>query len=112
MNEKGRTIFYGIGAAYLLYLAYDMFQGGAMQGEDGLAMTIFCVLFAAAGAVLLVLAVKQYKKCLAEDAMPEDDMTESDELSGIGEAGDADSEAAGTEETEVTEAMKEIADKE
>lgn len=107
MNEKGRTIFYGIGAAYLLYLAYDMFQGGAMQGEDGLAMTIFCVLFAVAGAVLLVLAVKQYKKCLAEDAM-----TESDEPSGIGEAGDAASEAVITEETEVTESMKELADKE
>ena len=55
----------------------------------------------------MVLAVKQYKKCLAEDAM-----TESDEPSGIGEAGDAASEAVITEETETTEVMKEFADKE
>lgn len=78
MNEKGRTLFYGIGAAYLLYLCYDLFQSGVRTGEATLPITLFCILFGVVGAGLAVLAVKQYKKYM-QDAMADSPDEENNE---------------------------------
>lgn len=66
MSEKGRTLFYGLGAAYLLYLCYDLFKSGVAGGEATLPLTLFCILFGIVGVLLLLLAVKQYRKYMKE----------------------------------------------
>lgn len=76
MNEKGRTIFYGIAGAYLVYLAYDMFQTKATAQD--VKLLIFSVVFGVAGVVLLIMAGKSYKKYMAE-AMKDEDKTETEE---------------------------------
>ncbi len=77
MNEKGRTIFYGVAGAYLIYLAYDMFQTKAAIQD--VKLLIFSVVFGIAGVLLLLAACKSYKKYMAEamadkqDAQAEED---------------------------------------
>ncbi len=64
MNEKGRTIFYGVAGAYLIYLAYDMFQTKAATQD--VKLLLFSVVFGVAGVLLLFAACKSYKKYMAE----------------------------------------------
>ena len=74
MNEKGRTIFYGVAGAYLIYLAYDMFQTKAATQD--IKLLIFSVVFGIAGVLLLLMAGKSYKSYMTE-AMS--DKTEEEE---------------------------------
>lgn len=78
MSEKGRTLFYGLGAVYLLYLCYDLFKSGVAGGEATLPLTLFCILFGIAGVFLLVLAVKQYRKYMKEAMADEETVTEAE----------------------------------
>ncbi|MBQ8878837.1 MAG: hypothetical protein IJ029_08925 [Lachnospiraceae bacterium] len=65
MNEKGRTIFYGVAGAYLIYLAYDMFQTKAATQD--IKLLIFSVVFGIAGVLLLLMAGKSYKSYMTEE---------------------------------------------
>ena len=64
MNEKGRTIFYGVAGAYLIYLAYDMFQTKAAMQD--IKLLLFSVVFGIAGVLLLLMAGKSYKSYMTE----------------------------------------------
>lgn len=74
MNEKGRIIFYGIAGAYLVYLAYDMFQTRATAQD--IKLLIFGVIFGMAGAVLLFMAGKSYKRYMSQAMSDEAGVTE------------------------------------
>lgn len=79
MNEKGRTIFYGIAGAYLIYLAYDMFQTKAAMGD--VKLLVFSVVFGIAGVLLFIAACKSYKKYMSQamaDEEPEQEQQEAD----------------------------------
>lgn len=69
MREKGRAAVYGMGAFYLLYLAYEIF-GARMDngGKDYVMMIIFSVVFVIAGAALLTAAVIMFKNMAKADA--------------------------------------------
>lgn len=75
MNEKGRTIFYGVAGAYLIYLAYDMFQTKAAVQD--VKLLIFSVVFGVAGVILLIMAGKSYKKSMTEALADDVAMEES-----------------------------------
>ena len=64
MNEKGRTIFCGVAGAYLIYLAYDMFQTKAAMQD--IKLLLFSVVFGIAGVLLLLMAGKSYKSYMTE----------------------------------------------
>ncbi len=67
MNNKTRTLFYGIIGAYLVYLSYDLFPArNGQMGEGTGLMLACCILFAIAGAVCLILAIRLFKKAFIE----------------------------------------------
>jgi len=78
MNENGRrAFFYGMGALYLIYLAYRMYTEQTAVGgmEPGLLIATV-MLFAIAGVVLLVFAIKIAKA--EKDKEKKDDESETD----------------------------------
>ena len=64
MNENmRRSFFYGMGALYLIYLAYKMYtEQTAAGGMEPGVLIASVILFAVAGVALLVFAIKVAKK--------------------------------------------------
>lgn len=85
MNEKGRTIFYGVAGAYLVYLAYDMFQTKAAATD--VKLLLFSVVFGVAGVVLLIMAGKSYKQFISnaiadepQEQIPDTDVLDDEQF--------------------------------
>ena len=78
-NGKTRATLLGIVAAYLLYTAYELFEG---RNDPNTTMTLpvmilFIVLFVIAAGFLVVYACRVWKRSKQEDDAPpqEDDKT-------------------------------------
>lgn len=80
MSENGRrSFFYGMGALYLIYLAYKLYTEQTATGgmEPGL-MIAAMLFFVVAGATLLFFAIKLAKKDKDEEKKNNTDESETD----------------------------------
>lgn len=78
MNENSRrAFFYGMGALYLIYLAYRMYTEQTAVGgmEPGLLIATV-MLFAIAGVALLVFAIRIAKKEKGEEKNKDESETD------------------------------------
>ena len=80
-NGKTRSSLLGIVGAYLLYTAYELWQdwGNTETTMTAPARTVFIILFALAGAALLVYAVFVWKR--SDDRQEEKPREREDENS-------------------------------
>ncbi len=78
MQNKGKAVFYAIAGGYLMYLAYQLF-GLRMNdgGKNYMLSLIFSILFAAAGAGILIYTAIMYQKMLKAEAENGDKPEES-----------------------------------
>ncbi|MBR6707352.1 MAG: hypothetical protein IKI84_11845 [Clostridia bacterium] len=81
-GEKTRSCLMGIVGGYLIYTAWQLFQG---RNDPDTTMTIgimilFMALFVIAGAALMVYAVILWKKGMAEDKEEKQTKGEEDSL--------------------------------
>ncbi len=78
-REKGRMILYAVAGVYLLYLAYQIFQGRAeMSGNMIAVMWIVMAAFALFGAGILVFACRRLYRLSQDGDEPESDLEEDD----------------------------------
>ena len=80
MNQNlRRAFFYGMGGAYLVYLAYNMYKEQSAAGgmEPGLLIATV-LLFGVAGVALVVFAIYIWKKESDEEKKSHTDESETD----------------------------------
>ena len=80
MNQNfRRAFFYGMGGAYLVYLAYNMYKEQSAAGavEPGLLIATV-LLFAGAGVALVTFAIYIWKKESDEEKKNHTDDSETD----------------------------------
>ena len=85
-NGKSRASLFGVAAAYLLYLSYDLFRAGrnADMGMNPLARWFFIVLFAASAVGIGYYAFRIWKQCDREEKeqqLQQEQQEEEDDLS-------------------------------
>ena len=88
-NKQARSSLYAIAAAYLLYLAYGLFQA---RYETATSMTpfmrwLFIILFAAVAVALGIFAVRLWRQGEKEKQTEQDDRDESAEADVSEETG-------------------------
>lgn len=69
MKSKGQAAFYAIAGGYLLYLAYQLFEGRTDNaGVNDVTALLFSILFAVAGIAILIYTAIMYQKILKEES--------------------------------------------
>lgn len=78
MNSgKARSSLIGVVGGYLLYLAWDLFQGRTNPDStmSPAVLIVFVLFFCVMGILLLIYAVRLWRRSLEEDAHEKEDET-------------------------------------
>ncbi len=84
MREKGSAAIYSMAGIYVLYMAYQIFQGlGTAEGSERVLMVVFMILFGVLGAGLIGLSLYMlYKFSKDGGSIQEAEMAQTEENSG------------------------------
>ena len=81
MRSKAQAAFYALAGGYLLYLAYQLFEGRMDNGgENYLMALIFSIFFVAAGVAILIYTAMMYRKMTKQEVQVFSETEEETEL--------------------------------
>ncbi|MCD7764816.1 MAG: hypothetical protein LUI14_16835 [Lachnospiraceae bacterium] len=100
-EKSQRAWIYAIVGAYLLYTAWQLFQGLGDSEESQVLFAVFAVFFAVVGVVLIWFAIRSMKKGNAQEDRAQENSAQEDNARADGVQAEnplADSIITGTEE--------------